>query len=1436
MLVLGLPAPSDVVRQGMRVQMKPRHYGVISGITAFCVLSFSFPTQAQSRRLRFDHLSVEDDLSNAWVQSILKDSRGFLWLGTQDGLNRYDGNSVKIYRHDPQDTGSLASSVVGALLEDSQKRLWVCSGWGDGGVALYDPEHDRFKTYWLRRGQSGANHVRSILEDRRGQLWLGTDNAVVLLDREGGDVKYYPLGSKRGMGAPATTVAALFEDSQNRMWVGTSKGLLRFDRARGKYTRWSAQYGALSKLAGADISDFYEESSGALWIATLGEGLFRVDVGKGHGMRYLPDPRDPRSINSARVRRIVAAGDDTLYIGTENGGLNILDMRTRTFTHEVADPEDEASLSSNSIWGMYLDNQGILWIGSYNGGVDYSLQQRFQRLRARRGGLSDAHVGSVMEDHQGNLWIGTDGGGLNRLNRRTGAFTYYRHDPKNAATIGSNAVFALLEDSSGMIWVGGWDSGLGRLDPASGRVTRFRHNPKDPESLVNDNVWRILELRSGELLVVTHGGVDLLDRRNDVFTHLSQRELAATEDTFFSAAEDGDGNLWIVGPSFVGYLDRQSGETKRYRNDPQDAMSLGTGWTQAILVDSVGNVWLGTEGGLSCVTAGTGEMRRYTTDDGLPNNTITSILEDRSGSLWVSTNRGLSKFVDATRLPGKPIFLNFDVHDGLQGHEFARNAACRGKSGEMFFGGSRGLNFFFPERIRQNPHAPPVVLTDLKIFNKSAGIGTPGSPLTKAITQTEALTLSYKHSMVTFEFTALNFILPQKNQYAYKLEGFDRDWNKVGVQRTATYTNLPYGSFTLRVRGSNNDGKWNDEGVSLKIRVTPPFWRAGWFYVVAFLVVAAAVVWGIRLRERASVARERELARKVEERTVELIEKTEALEHENEERRRAEESAGRERDLLHSLMDNIPDHIYFKDKDTRFTRVNLAHAKSLGLATAEEAIGNTDADFFPEEFARATRQDELELMQSGKPMLGKVEYEERTGRWFLATKVPIRDASGEIAGLVGISKDITDRRQAEERLTKELEAFQEVVSAVAEGDLTRRGVGGEDTLGRIALLVNQMLERISHILSEVRDAAFSVSTASSQILSASHQIAKGARHGQDQVHQTLSAVSEMAASMAEVSRSAEHSAEAARQVLERLQKSDRAVDDTAQGMTRIDLTVSATADKMRLLEKRSQEIFEIIDLIEEIASRSELLSMNAAIEAAHAGEAGRGFGVVADEIRHLAERSTEATRSVTAIVKGMGEETQAVLTAMESGMREIKQGLELSQQARTGLEEISLLVRQATELAGQISSAAREQTKATEMVAQAIETIANVTTESAAGAAETARAVQDLVNLSEQLNHTISRFKIDRPADARAGGEGREAALGAISEVAQQLGEVATQLAAIQRALDERAPTAPSGAHGDDGAAAWQAVPESPAHDRTDLNTLSVNLNLIAEKLARVLD
>ena len=1367
----------------------------VLGVAALLALLWPVLCEAQTRALRFGHLSVEDGLSHTWVRSILKDSRGFLWVGTVAGLNRYDGSRFTTYHHDPKDPASLAGETVTALFEDSHKRLWV----GAGGLDLYDRDRDRFDLRQLQRAANapGALSVRSICEDHQGRLWIGTEEGLFRYDPETKTSKLYVHIPGQSGSLPYNVVAGLLCDSRGRVWVG-SDGLDRYDERTDAFVHvLEGPEGPREKRREPTIGalyahTFYEAPDGALWVGTLDDGLIRVNPETGAAKHYRFDPADPNGLGGNRISAVTGDRAAAIYVGVENQGLDVLDTRTGKFAHHRPDPDDPSSLASASIWNMLFDDQGILWFGTYNAGVQFvsPFAQLFGLVKARRGELSNPHVMAVIEDHVGNLWIGTDGGGLNHLDRKTGRFTYYRHNPSDPHSLGSDAVLALFEDRQQNIWIGTWGGGLHRLDPRTGRIERFSRGTDLPASLAE---WTITEDAQGNLLLGRYAtGVELFEPKTGKFTLFSRaypgvfQPDPSHEASVYVLIEDAQGRLWAGGTEGIDVVDRKSGHVTRYPIEPANPQALVPGTVFAIRPDSRGNIWIGTEsGGLTCLEANSQKVRRYTQADGLPHKGVGDIIEDREGNLWLGTPRGLVKFEKGVSLPEQPRFVVFDAHDGLQGYEFRHGASFKSSQGEMFFGGERGLSFFLPEVVRQNPMVPPVVLTDLRIFSKSVGIGTPGSPLKKAITETSELTLSYRQSVVTFEFAALNFILPEKNHYKYKLEGFDKDWNEVGTQRTATYTNLPQGRYTLRVRGSNNDGVWNDQGASLKIRVTPPFWWAWWFWTLMGLLLTAGLVSGFRLRVRAVEARRRELEATVRERTtdleheigehkltetklvdeneqrrraeeearqyveklaesnVELLANQEALTRENAERRRAEEEAGWERDLLRALMDNIPDLIVFKDAESRFVRVNAAHAKALGAASPAAVVGRSDADFFPAEFARATLADERELIRTGRAILDKVERDARRGRWYLATKVPIRGAGGAVTGLVGISKDITERKQVEENLTAELAAFREVVSSAARGDLTRRATESDETVGQVARLVNEMLTGFSSILTEVRATALSVSSSSSEILSASSEIAKGAQYGNEQLQSTSSAVEEMAASMTQVSRNADASAEKARQVLEHVRQGDRSVEAAFQGMTRIDAAVSQTADKMKLLEQRTNEVFEIIGLIEEIASRSTLLSLNAAIEAAHAGDAGRGFSVVAEEVRKLADRSGEATKNVAAIVKAIVEEVKDVLDAMQAAMREVKQGRTLSEQARGSLREVSPLVQDSVNLAAQISTASREQAQATTTVADAMQTISNISLESSAGANETSKAVHDLVRLSERLNEAISRFKID---------------------------------------------------------------------------------------------
>jgi PAS domain S-box-containing protein len=469
-------------------------------------------------------------------------------------------------------------------------------------------------------------------------------------------------------------------------------------------------------------------------------------------------------------------------------------------------------------------------------------------------------------------------------------------------------------------------------------------------------------------------------------------------------------------------------------------------------------------------------------------------------------------------------------------------------------------------------------------------------------------------------------------------------------------------------------------------------------------------------------------------------------------RKEAEEALAAERNLLHSLMDNIPDCIYFKDAEGKFTRANRALAQVLDVPDPGRLVGRRLSELLPGATAREGEADEATILDTGNPVLGKVEQfkVEGTVRWMLTTKVPIRNAEGQITGIVGISKDITERKKAEEALERSLAAFLEVANRAAEGDLTQRAHEGGDTIGRIGSAVNRMLDGFGVILRDLKNMAAHVTTAAGEILAASNHIAEGAGRQYDEIHTTTVSVEEMAASMHRVSDHAVNSADSAKQALSHVDVGDGSVRETSAAMTRINDAVSVTAGKMRLLARRISEISNVIEMIDEIASQSTLLSLNAAIQAAHAGEAGRGFGVVADEIRKLADRSIAATKEVGGIIETIQAETSEAVEAMENGTREVSEGVELAEQARQALHEISNSVRQTVQLSGTISEASTEQAMVTRHLAQTMETIAAITQSTSTGAHQTATTVQGLVRLSRELEDAIARFKVRADVEIRS--------------------------------------------------------------------------------------
>ncbi|HTR25272.1 MAG TPA: two-component regulator propeller domain-containing protein [Terriglobales bacterium] len=774
------------------------------------------------RDLKFTHLTTNDGLSENHVFAILQDHRGFMWFATEDGLNRYDGNTFVVYKNNPDDPGSLGANSIRDMLEDDQGYLWLAAF---PGINKFDPATERttrYTHYPNNPNSPSGGSVESIARDSRGFLWLATtDGGLDNFDPVREKFTHYRNDSG---GKFVGRIARVIEDSHGEIWFVGARGLFHLNPQTGQIAH---PPGTMNRLS---ANSLYEDNAGDFWMIALTPivGLVKYDRRK---EQYTAYPFGSGAVEISHAR-ILDDGGNGLW-APSNLGLYYFDLRAEHFTylfrHDATNPD---SLDDNNVVQIYRDRAGLLWVGTEDGGVNILnfQQEQFGRIMYRAGdpnSLSPGRVTAIYEDSGGVLWVGFFPRALNRLDPKTGRIAHYFPDPgnPNALSKGSD-LNSIYKDSRGYLWMGGWGGGLDRFDERTGQFRHFRHKPDDPASLISDNVLSVYEDRGGRLWVGHQGGVSLYDPETGRFTPF-QPGPSAWESSVAAIFQDRSGTLWVG--SWEGLLSRFDEKTKTFASfmpDARDPHKLPGGYIGAIREDRAGTLWVGTSAGVCRYNRQSETFMCYAENQGLPtvSNFITGILEDAAGRLWLGTKKGISRLDPRTRT-----FRRYDVSDGLAGNEFYTRCYQQGHNGEMFFCGSNGITAFFPENIRDNPYVPPVVLTSFKIFNQPVPVG-PKSVLKKTIPYVDSLTLSYRDNVFSFEFAATSYANSKKNRYRYKLEGLEPGWNEVGSeQRLATYTNLDPGKYVFRVQGSNSDGVWNEEGVSLPILITPPWWRTNWF-------------------------------------------------------------------------------------------------------------------------------------------------------------------------------------------------------------------------------------------------------------------------------------------------------------------------------------------------------------------------------------------------------------------------------------------------------------------------------------------------------------------------------------------------------------------------------------------------------------------------------
>ena len=877
---------------------------------------------------QFEHLSLEQGLSQSTVKCILQDRKGYLWLGTGDGLNKYDGYNFTIYRNLYNDDNSISDDNICAIAEDRSGALWV--GTVKGGLNRFDRASEHFTRYTLPLFTGPASMAEKEIADLpflfsffsdqtitalyvdstrdRHDLWAGTWRHglykinLAKLKKTGAHltsdaVVHYQHNPTDPHSLSDNRIRAICRDHNGNLWIGTfGGGLNRYDDITARFQALRHDPATPNSLSANHILTIHEDKAGILWVGTLGGGLnklipvedditstsqpalvghrqfvhsavdSRLNNKTANGFRFIHyrhDPARPNSLNDDDVTAILEDRSGVLWIGTFGGGLNQLDRATERFTHFQRDRFNPNSFRANDALVIYEDKCGIIWIGSQLGvGVSKYDRRKEKFIHYKNDptdpqSLSDDVVWSIFTSPQPEapIWFGTYHGGLNRFDRKTpagaaGRFTKFRHDPADPRSLSQNHVRAICADETGALWVGTFSQGLNKFFPEAATAapnravfTHYKHNPADPYSLSHNHVRALLQDKSGVLWIGTiGGGLNRLEKKTGRFLryrHQPADPNSLSDDRIYTIYEDRRGTLWVG--TFGGGLNRifiptSADGTKNYaglyfisyKYNVADSASLSDNRVMAICESHDGALWLGTfGGGLNKFDPATGKFSRFGIHNGLPSEVIYGILEDARGNLWISSNNGLSRFNPRTLM-----CKTYDEWDGLQSKEFSGGAFARRPEGEMFFGGINGFNYFFPDSIKDNIFVPPIMITSFKKFNEVAGH------------EMASIELAHTDNFFGFEFSAMDFSHPAKNQYAYYLENFDQSWIFAGTRHAVSYTNVNPGKYVFRVKGTNSDGIWNETGAVVQITIHPPFWQAWWFRTFVLSLFAVSI-WGL---------------------------------------------------------------------------------------------------------------------------------------------------------------------------------------------------------------------------------------------------------------------------------------------------------------------------------------------------------------------------------------------------------------------------------------------------------------------------------------------------------------------------------------------------------------------------------------------------------------
>jgi len=850
------------------------------GKTLFTILViylFSGIISLSGQLQQFDHFAVEDGISQSAIICIFQDSEGFIWIGTQNGLNKFDGYTFENYFNDPGDTNSISNSWIFDITEDKNGCLWIGT---KGGLNRFNKETGLFSRVDLSYVDSRINNsfVYGLTSDESG-IYINQSPFLTVLNYQTGSIDYFendfePDEALYDLGFP------IIKDNNGVLWIGSIEGLASFNPEEKKFRNYLFSESDPNTISQGRVTALAEDHQNNILVGTV-NGFNILNPETGGITRYLQDPNDESGLSNNHITSLVQDYSGAIWLGTSGGGLNkmIPDLRAGTadYIHFESGPENAGYINHDIVLSLCEDYSRNLWIGSLAGIDKSDLKKKNIRTYVKSDNpnsidLLDNIIASVYQDKEDRIWIGTWGKGLTVLDRNTGEVVNYTAGLPGQRHIPENHVHVLFEDSRSNIWIG-TRNGVSIYENSTGRFIPAGDYLSIPGFgfFNNNRVYCMIERSGGDVWIGTGSGIFILNtqtKTSRVIRATGDSLLSLNSNLVYSLLEDRDGDVWIATSGGLNRYDLSEGRMYRYLNDPNSSNCICDNYTISLCEDLEGNIWIGTSTGISNFNKGDSLFTCYNTSHGLPSNIIYDIMKDAKGNLWFSTGGGL-----AMKNPDDGAKETFIIIDELQGKEFNIKAVFRNDDGEMFFGGIEGMVSFYPDSLKDNTYIPPVKITS---FEKETG-----GIRQKMNVYNEEMILSYRDYSFTIEFSALEFTNPLKNRYSYQMKGISDRWVDIGNRRFVHFTNLSPGKYTFRVKGSNNDGVWNTKGASMRITILPPWWRSNYAYVSYIFLVILVIIVVIKMRERNLIREKKVLEQKITERTVEIAQQKDELEELN---------------------------------------------------------------------------------------------------------------------------------------------------------------------------------------------------------------------------------------------------------------------------------------------------------------------------------------------------------------------------------------------------------------------------------------------------------------------------------------------------------------------------------------------------------------------------